>query len=32
MFPIASTAPLTLRVDFTLVSIDGSEEEIKVYE
>ena len=31
MFPIASTAPLTLRVDFTLVSIDGSEEEIKVY-
>ena len=31
MFPITSTAPLTLRVDFTLVSIDGSKEEIKVY-
>ena len=31
MFPVSSSAALTLRVDYTLVSTDGSEEEIKVY-
>ena len=31
MFPISPSSPLTLRVDFTLVSIDGSNEEIHVY-
>ena len=32
VFPAATTSySLTLRVDYTLVSIDGSEEEIKVY-
>ena len=31
VFPVSSSAPLTLRVDYTLVSIDGSGEEINVY-
>ncbi len=31
MFPITSTAPLTLRVDYTLESVDGSGETINVY-
>ena len=30
VFPVSESAPLTLRVDYTLVSIDGSNEEIKV--
>ena len=31
VFPVNSSDPLTLRVDYTLVSTDGSGEEIKVY-
>ena len=31
VFPITNSHPLTLRVDYTLVSIDGSGEEINVY-
>ena len=31
VFPVSSSSPLTLRVDYTLVSIDGSGEEIKIY-
>lgn len=31
MFPVSSSDPLTLRVDYTLVATDGSAEEIKVY-
>ena len=31
VFPVSSSDPLTLRVDYTLVSIDGSGEEINVY-
>lgn len=31
MFPVSSSDPLTLRVDYTLVSIDGSKEKIHVY-
>lgn len=30
-FPVSSSSALTLRVDYTLVSTDGSGEEIKVY-
>ncbi len=31
VFPVSSSDPLTLRVDYTLVSTDGSAEEIHVY-
>ena len=31
VFPVSTSYPLTLRVDYTLVSTDGSGEEIKVY-
>jgi len=31
VFPVSSSSPLTLRVDYTLVATDGSLEEIKVY-
>ena len=31
VFPVSSGDPLTLRVDYTLVSVDGSGEEINVY-
>ena len=31
VFPVSSSDPLTLRVDYTLVSTDGSGEEIKIY-
>ena len=31
VFPVSSSSPLTLRVDYTLVAIDGSSEEINVY-
>jgi len=31
VFPVSSSSPITLRVDYTLVSTDGSGEEIKVY-
>lgn len=31
VFPVSSSDPLTLRVDYTLVSVDGSGEEINVY-
>ena len=31
VFPVSSSAPITLRVDYTLVSTDGSGEKIKVY-
>ena len=31
MFPVSSSDPLTLRVDYTLVATDGSAEEIKIY-
>lgn len=31
VFPVSSSYPLTLRVDYTLVSTDGSGEAIKVY-
>ena len=31
VFPVSSPSALTLRVDYTLVSTDGSKEEIKVY-
>ena len=31
VFPVSSPSPITLRVDYTLVSIDGSTEEIKIY-
>lgn len=31
VFPVSSSSALTLRVDYTLVSTDGSGEEIKVY-
>ncbi|MBQ4392197.1 MAG: hypothetical protein II826_03685 [Prevotella sp.] len=31
VFPVSSSDPLTLRVDYTLVSIDGSGEEINIY-
>lgn len=31
MFPVSSPSPITLRVDYTLVSIDGSTEEINIY-
>ncbi len=31
VFPVSSSDPLTLRVDYTLVSIDGSGEVINVY-
>lgn len=31
VFPVSSPAPITLRVDYTLVSTDGSGEEIKIY-
>lgn len=31
VFPVTNSKPLTLRVDYTLVSTDGSGEEIKVY-
>lgn len=31
VFPVTSSSALTLRVDYTLVSTDGSDEEIKVY-
>jgi hypothetical protein len=31
VFPVSSSDPLTLRVDYTLVSTDGSEETINVY-
>lgn len=31
VFPVSSSSPLTLRVDYTLVSTDGSGETIKVY-
>lgn len=31
VFPVTNSKPLTLRVDYTLVSIDGSGEEINVY-
>ena len=31
VFPISNSSPLTLRVDYTLVSTDGSGEEINVY-
>jgi hypothetical protein len=31
VFPVSDSDPLTLRVDYTLVSTDGSGEEIKVY-
>ena len=31
VFPVSSSDPLTLRVDYTLVSTDGSGETIKIY-
>lgn len=31
VFPVTSSSALTLRVNYTLVSTDGSDEEIKVY-
>lgn len=31
VFPVTTCYPLTLRVDYTLVSTDGSGEEIKIY-
>ena len=31
VFPVSTPYSLTLRVDYTLVSLDGSEEEIKIY-
>ncbi len=31
VFPVTNSKPLTLRVDYTLVATDGSNEEIKVY-
>lgn len=31
VFPVSTSYPLTLRVDYTLVSVDGSKETIKVY-
>lgn len=31
VFPVSSSSPITLRVDYTLVSTDGSGEEINVY-
>lgn len=31
VFPVSTSEPLTLRVDYTLVSIDNSGEEIKIY-
>lgn len=31
VFPISTSSPLTLRVDYTLVPIDGAAETIKVY-
>lgn len=31
VFPVSSSDPLTLRVDYTLVPIDGAEETIKIY-
>ena len=31
VFPVSASYSLTLRVDYTLVSLDGSKEEIKVY-
>ena len=31
VFPVSTSEPLTLRVDYTLVSTDGSGEEIKIY-
>ena len=31
VFPVTNSSALTLRVDYTLVSTDGSDEEIKVY-
>lgn len=31
VFPVSASYPLTLRLDYTLVSTDGSGEEIKVY-
>jgi hypothetical protein len=31
VFPVSTSYSLTLRVDYTLVSLDGSKEEIKVY-
>lgn len=31
VFPVSTSDPITLRVDYTLVSIDGSGEEINVY-
>lgn len=31
VFPVSSSDPITLRVDYTLVSTDGSGEEIKIY-
>lgn len=31
VFPVSTSVPLTLRVDYTLVSIDNSGEEIKIY-
>lgn len=31
VFPVTTSSSLTLRVDYTLVSIDGSKEEITVY-
>lgn len=31
LFPVSSSEPLTLRVNYTLVSTDGSKEEINVY-
>ena len=31
VFPVSTPSPITLRLDYTLVSIDGSGEEINVY-